>query len=813
MKPQVQPQIEVTVMKPTPRSSFAWTPVLAVLLAALSAKAFPAVDPDFHVAAATRPAALNVPAQNVLTWPEARLADQTPVTQFSLYRKIDPAAPYPRMPIAASLQVISDCTKLKALITVGSPDWKLMEQAIGGGRIGLGDPCKMGSLSRTSDAWKRLELLARNRWKVAVALGQGFQDLSVVTGKTYYYQVRGNVSGQQVVLATDIAVKAGFPASVSPPAGLTALSGDSRVLLHWGDQPEASGFDLYRATSQAGPYFLVNEAGTTAKLLDDLQGNPLFPDHHAVNGLIDFQRWDPSGNPQAHQVGNLLIDGPTNDVIYFYKVASLDLLGSAGIPSAAVSAAPKDTTAPAIPGEVTVIPDDAAGRMQVRWAAVSRDVEGHPEVGIKGYRLYRRSDPNLPESAGVQIGALIPQPPVGSTLVYADDPDPALRPPFGEQTFWYQVECEDLAGNKSARSTAISGHLKDITPPAAPQGVAAQGFETSILVTWTLNSEPDMDGYQIYRGLCDKGTWACAVPNITGLPCESGFALLGYLSQKDAQQKGAQWNDTTVPAGSPLCYAYLVKAVDQAQNRNGALPPDLATETVICQRLRDTTPPEAAVIVGLAARDHSVQVEWVGAPVQDIHAFHVYRSAEKDGPYAFVGGMTVEEPPAQPVVLTQPYQAPLAVGCDKVPLHIHDGMSIGSFLDTSATPKKVYWYVVRGIDWDGNEAVGGVPVSTFTYTTQVPQSPSIVTISQSTAPIGLRVQWGPAYDPAKHRGFAVFRSETANGAYRQVGSLLSASEFVDSEVVKGVSYWYRIARLDLDGGVSYLSGLQSGKVN
>lgn len=787
-----------------------------VLLAALPAGPLPAqVEPGFTVRTATRPALLNDPVHNVLTWPEAHVgAELTPITQYVLHRKIDPAAPYPRIPIASGIQVISDCAKLQALIPVGSPEWKLMQQAMGGGRIGLGDPCKIGSLSRTSEAFRRLELLARTRWKVAVALGQGYRDYSVVPGKTYYYQLRGVVSGQQVVLATDIAVKAGFPANLSPPAGLTAIAGDSRVLLHWGDQPAASGFDVFRSTGAAGPYLLVNEAGMTSLIQDDLQGNPLYPDHHQVNGLVDFQRWDPSGNPEPHQVGNNVIDGPQNGVTYYYKVASVDLLGFAGPQSAPIPAAPKDTTAPSIPSDVTVIPENAAKRMQIRWAAVSRDVQGHPEAGIKGYRIFRYYNPALPKNAGVPVGGLIPQPPAGSTLVFAYDTDPALLPPQGEQIFWWQVECEDLAGNLSARSAMVSGNLTDVTPPAAPRDVAAQGFETFIKVTWTLNTETDIDGYQVYRGLCDKGSWACSRENHPdGGPCDSSFALLGYLSHLDAVKNGAFWDDQTVPEGSPLCYAYLVKAVDRAQNRNGALPPDLATETIVCQRLRDHTPPEPAVVTGLSARDHAVLVEWVGAPVQDVRAYHVYRAAQKDGPYAWVGGMTVEEPPAQPVALNAPYQGPSNVGCDLIPLQLHEGMSIGSFLDTAASPKKVYWYVVRGIDQNGNEAADGVPVSTFTYTTQVPQSPNIVTISQSSAPCGLLVQWAPAFDSAKHRGFAVFRSETANGAYRQVGSLLSASQYVDSEVVKGVSYWYKVARLDLDGGVSYLSGVQSGKIN
>src|SRR5205823_5551230 len=104
------------------------------------------------------------------------------------------------------------------------------------------------------------------------------------------------------------------------------------------------------------------------------------------------------------------------------------------------------------------------------------------------------------------------------------------------------------------------------------------------------------------------------------------------------------WLDNTVPANSPLCYSYVVKAQDQSQNKSGdwpmPQPADPAKDPSVCQRLRDTTPPPAAVITKLEASNSAVRVSWAAAPVQDIGAYYVYRSASVDGTYDFVGGLT-----------------------------------------------------------------------------------------------------------------------------------------------------------------------------
>jgi hypothetical protein len=791
---------------------------LATLTAvALGAASLSASERLPDVPSATKPAQLGSSAFNLLSWAEfASPGDANPFTRYNLYRKIDPAAPYGRAPINPSpIQPYTDCAKVLALIPEGSPDALLMEEAIRGpSRVLAVNHCALSNLPHTrGGALGRLQMLARARWRVAVVLGLAYQDKAVTQGKTYYYQLRGiDAQGKETVLTSDIKIVTGVPGALAAPAGLATIAGDSKVIVHWKAVAGSSGFDVERKAGN-GPWQLINESSLTAQINRDFNDKPILPDGEKADGFIDFQRWSAQGNPINHQVGNVWIDGPKNGTTYSYRVAAVDLLGYQGAFSGAVQATPQDTTPPAVPGDLAAVADDIVGQIVLRWGAVTRDADGHPEPSIKGYRIFRRDDPNQPEATATQVGPLLP-PPANQSLVTAYDADPALRPQYGEKTWWYQLEVEDQKGNKSVRSTPISASLRDLTPPGPPQGTAAAGYEDHLTVTWQLNAEPDIDGYQIYRSLCDGGEWACLkFPPAERGRCESAFVLLGYLSHADALADGPVYQDSSIPAGSPLCYAYLVKAVDLAQNLSGTMPPDPTKETIVCQRLRDTTPPEPAVVTSLLARDDAILISWIGAPVQDIAAYHVFRAEAASGPYSFVGGLTVETPPAVPQVLGAPYQAPTAVGCADVPLKVHTGMSEGSFLDASAQPKLTYFYQVRGIDLAGNESSSGVAVSTFTFTSALPGAPAIGTIQEASPVCGIQLDWTPSFEPAKHQGFAVFRSLLANGSYRQIDTVVGANSYLDRAVTPGVIYWYKVALLQADGRLSAPSAPKSGKVN
>jgi hypothetical protein len=137
-------------------------------------------------------------------------------------------------------------------------------------------------------------------------------------------------------------------------------------------------------------------------------------------------------------------------------------------------------------------------------------------------------------------------------------------------------------------------------------------------------------------------------------------------------------------------------------------------------------------------------------------------------------------------------------------------------LTCTSTPRKFYWYKVVGIDQSGNEAPLAVaaPMSTFTYSAAKPHAPVITSVTGTSAhPFELQINWTPAFDPATTRGFAVFRSDQIGGLYRQVGTVLTASQYNDPLVVRGLTYWYKIVTMDLTGQVSLPSVAASGTLS
>jgi hypothetical protein len=274
------------------------------------------------------------------------------------------------------------------------------------------------------------------------------------------------------------------------------------------------------------------------------------------------------------------------------------------------------------------------------------------------------------------------------------------------------------------------------------------------------------------------------------------------------------FDDHSVPPGSPLCYAYIVKAQDHSQNISGRFPVPLSPpEIIVCQRLRDRTPPEPAIVSGLFARDDSIQVDYIGPPVQDIAAYHVYRSdSSQFSGYHWVGGMTVVPPPGTGTRLLAPYKPPLQVDCSSIPLVSNPYMSAGTFFDRNVERKHIYWYKVLGIDRSGNESSpdSALAISTFTFATRRETPPQIVSVTPTDNPCALTLSWTPGYDTTAVKGFFVFRSTSLAGQYYQLEGLQRKNTFADPKVERNTAYFYRVVALRRDGVLTSMSDPMSG---
>lgn len=799
----------------------------------------------------------------------------TGAVKYNIYRKLDGAAAYPGTPINATpVQVISSCVTIGSLLT--SPDstqWKIVAKALAG-PVSLYNPCLISTLTPDSARQKRLHMLARSSMPIAIVAGLGYKDNTVVNGTSYRYQIVALNAANTVIgtVATDLLVTAGVFTPLPAPANVSAEPGDNDILVRWDDVGGAAGYYIERAPLSFGPFQRVNESVYALKVTKKLNGDTLIPSN---NGFLDYKRFKVvSGKDSTHLVNGTDIGGPKNNTNYYYRIRTLDLFMRAGAASPTYGPViPRDSTVPSAPLDLSTTSDDNTGFVTVKWQQVVKDINGHweyPDSTIK-YKLYRFASSDNPNTTpSTYIGEAL----TIKGLTYRDttDKDPSLRSQYGNKTWWYRVRAIDQSTNISQWSSAVSAIVKDTTKPNPPKEVETKGFEDYISVKWKPNSEPDVASYMVYRSLCHLGDWvecnpkdtcrtwqtydpvkyfeekdekkspndktgaagaaATAATDAAGeskstlpCPCSGSFVFLGEITKDSVDRAILAGNlffdDRTIPAGSPLCYAYWIKAKDSSNNISGSFPiPSPAEKKEIkCERLHDRTPPEHAIISGLFAQAEQIRVEWIGPPTQDTRAYHVYRAEgkdpakePKDPDYKWVGGMTVELPPAMPQVLTEPYKPPAIATCDKISVQATPWMSQGFFEDKNIQPKLTYWYKVVGIDYDGNETPrdSAAAISTFSFTRKAPDAPEITSLDVPTDTCAVVVNWKPKYDPNQHAGFIVYRSSSAAGPFIPiVVSPVKDNSFTDTHVVKGESYYYAVALLMLNGRLSPLSGIKN----
>jgi hypothetical protein len=92
------------------------------------------------------------------------------------------------------------------------------------------------------------------------------------------------------------------------------------------------------------------------------------------------------------------------------------------------------------------------------------------------------------------------------------------------------------------------------TPPAAPSGLVATAGNEIVGLDWDDNSEPDLDGYNVYRSLTSGN---------------------GYIKQNVSLVTLSEYDDDTVTNGIP--YFYVVTAVDTNSLESGYSNEDSAT--------------------------------------------------------------------------------------------------------------------------------------------------------------------------------------------------------------------------------------------
>jgi hypothetical protein len=749
------------------------------------------------------------------------------VAGYNLYRRVEGAPPRETRPINGRTPITPPTSgrRLRQLVPDGSSEWHALargfDAAAGPGSIELANPAVHFERGLTAEELQVVRGAAQANLALGQAAGLAYTDRGVKAELHYVYELRGLLKdGTELRLALDLPVWAGHFVLPDPPSGVATQAGDRRALVLWNRNPYAATFIVQRSTSPGGPFLPVNPKPVAYDLETGIDGQPLLAPQP---GFLDVGAWDTNGLPTSHEVQGVNVFGPDNGITYWYQVASRDTLDRAGPWSAAVAATPVRSLRPMAPDDLQVSPTTSADGLVVTWRKVTRNVENHqlPDVTQTNYVFRAETREALEDLTALpgHLVATIPANPqdVTTPLLSWTDTDTALVPPYGTKPFFYRVRVTDPFGNLSAPSAVISGAVPDTTPPGPTTLITATGMVDHIRVEWRPNTEPDLAGYQIYRGVCDRGF--LYIPGIIHELDKEGrittkgesryrcdMTLVGDVSLGDANAMwaadGSIWfDDFSVPEGSPLCYGYWVRAYDLAGNlyagNNGCpLPGEYR-----CARLHEKTPPPVPVMTGLLARNNAVLVEWMSSPVQDLHAFHVYRSDTELDPPRFLACVFTDG-----TVSSTPWTG-LVPSCADVPAVPDPLAARGSYLDPTAEPHHIYWYRVSALDWLGNEsdgsAIDDIPASsTFAYTSDLPPAPVVQPPTASVgAGCGLDVAWGPTLDPASMQGFVVFRAAVGD-AYRQVSGIVAGNSFTDATARRGVDYLYCVQSIDHVGLLS-----------
>jgi hypothetical protein len=622
---------------------------------------------------------------------------------------------------------------------------------------------------KTREDWdrgRRVWLAARdflsNRFvRIRVVRGLAYADSTVTSGRTYTYSLR-SAGRRGVPVAPDVSVVAGKAAPVPAPTGFAAEPGDRQCFLHWQARTDAVGYRIYRSVSGSGPYDLLSPSSGAVALL-------------TVNP-ITMDSLKPPGP-------GFLDTTCVNNQTYYYKLASVNLLGEAGPQSPAKGATPRDKTPPQAPAGLSVFP--AGYGLALTWPKVSKDAANRDEK-VTQYQVFRYKSfeaANQDKPGGGAKAGTVAQVADSLWMVSFTETYPTLKP---DSVYWYRVGCEDdaiPAHNYSAKSSPVFGHFEDTVPPGPAVKLVIDPYEDSLILSWTRPKDADLAGFDVYRGICGGESVVVYREFKAWKPYE-----LSQIANIDTPGV-IRYVDRGLPRGSPICYRYSVKAYDRNQNY-------APMKESLCSRLRDRTGPLAPVIAGLKARDRAILVEWVAPPVQDLFGFVVERATDTAGPWSKVS-------PA----LNLP--DPKKMTCESLPPVSKWQDTTWRWLDSAGVlPDTAYWYRVRGVDYLGNKGPNSAAIGTFTYSRALPPTPTGLKASGSGV---VTLAWQPAFDTT-YLGFAVFRSRIATSGFHQVSPLVRGNSYDDRGAVSGQTCYYRVQYYAKDGNRSEPSAALSYSV-
>ena len=314
--------------------------------------------------------------------------------------------------------------------------------------------------------------------------------------------------------------------------------------------------------------------------------------------------------------------------------------------------------------------------------------------------------------------------------------------------YFYRITAYYPSGNESEKSGAASATTKG--KPSIPRGTMAKSdVIREIPLSWIANPGPEVKGYRIYRSPSKDGP----------------YRLIGKVDKRDktsfVDSEGLQ--DKTE-------YYYRITAINVAGVESDPTTPFSAMTRGI------PLPPE-----GLSAKGGMVKsmlIEWTPPTDPEVRGYVIYRSPSPEGPFVEIQKIKGKK---------------------------------NSFLDGRPLKKRLadgtlYYYKMRS--YNKVDVLSEESEVVSARTKKVPRAPTGIKAVQGQ-PRRIALSWN--LNPEKDiKNYLIYRSKGKGKRYRKVASKPGdKTDFTDTKLPDGTTYYYRVKAVDVDGLESEFSEIIS----
>ena len=433
----------------------------------------------------------------------------------------------------------------------------VMAQAIYGQDFQVsGGPGMAKMVTTASELQQRFSLslyAADNSFEAAKYAGWGWEDSTVQWNEKYLYRVLSAVPDSLLHLdsaSAFIGTGSGYT-PLPTPGAMGAIFGDKTVLLSW---DYASLKNYYHS-------YVVQRSTDGGKTFEPLSGLP----------VANLNNKEKKSSTRMFYTDSLAND----TTLYEYRIAGISPFGEEGPPSAPIKGRGRSLLA--------FVPHIRRGAVDKDgWMNLDWEFDSAGNNLIKGFVLSHSATAKgeyQPVAAGIS--------PEKRTLRFG--------PVTSSDYYTITAVAREGASRTSFPQRIL---LVDSIPPKAPTGVTAT-VDTNGVVTiaWAANTEPDLLGYRVLRGVT-KGEELAV---LTGKPWKSH-----------------QFRDTvSLNLLNDKLY-YAVVALDQHYNKS---PRSMLVEV----KKPDRIPPVSPVIQSYHVSNDGVSLHWINSTSPDVAAHELYR--------------------------------------------------------------------------------------------------------------------------------------------------------------------------------------------